>query len=425
MKPITRRAACAALLAGGLDLALESQGYGLISLLGRLDQISAQEYVAVRKRLTEAGVELDEPHSMYIPESRNLVIFLPDQHTQSFARGQRQVIQSIDGCVDVDAIGLEGIAGVVDEDICKSVQEIAKEIYDRHRIPHIRKDSQIDYTKIEADPPEIALQKLRVQFDDSQDWATGGFWKTQLFKNDHKSKNERYAQYSQFELDFGILTTQIPSRDRDYFPISFMDPVTRHLLITQMRDTEPRHDAPGLLYFDMPTKARKVGIETKVQDDSATCLFDSYVIQMDLSRVLQHIKKSDEAFEKVRSNYAGQGTPEEQNIVENMFRSYSRFMTAFKEHTRRMAGTRDALLARLPHAVAEAVRTSSYDIEQHVECISPFVEDIIVIQRSKNWVKNLSKDRIALLVGGQAHTDSVYNAAREQGSSIISAKYKE
>tara|TARA_Y100000310_G_scaffold305432_1_gene345577 strand:+ start:596 stop:1846 length:1251 start_codon:yes stop_codon:yes gene_type:complete len=393
-------------------------GTGVLRYLVTRDPITQEEYRAAERTLYNLEHEIDQEHSGFRPNSDSLIIYLPDQHTKYYAKGQRKRIQSIDQNIELNAIGLEGMAGLVDELKVKRLLERSETYWDANTIPTSVPDPERDYDPSNTDSPEIRLQKLRVKFEESEDVTIDGFYKNPTFQKDLRERNKRYSAYTEFSKSMWDLFFFIPNEQSQFFHGE--DAASRFMSMREFQGNDPRITAPGLLYYDLETKAQKIGIENQGNDEKSMDFLDAYKLQLDTSRIDIQLAETNRLFERVKAGYGGIGTKEEQARLKKMTGAYETFTKELTSYKEAMTSFRDTILTRVSPKTRDAILSCSYNSKEKEPINPPEFDQLVVRTRSQDWVDNLSDHRTSMLIGGIGHTETIAQAAKDNNVSLIS-----
>ena len=402
-----RRTMLGIAVAVGIDAVLEASGVGVIQQFYRwiANQITADEYEQVKKLLQNKGMQIDTAHSAYVEGASSLMIFLPDVHEGRYARKQRDRIVKVDQAIQLDTIGLEGMVGEINTEQCKQAAQRALHIVEANSLEHIR-NQPADEPKQE-DKPHIALQKIYRQFDAAIDVLihTHSFHRdNEAYKKEDDPANpsseggKRISLFNEmFRRATGDLGNLMPKKEliglREY--LGYLDPISRHVLAMKVHE-RPRYSSPGFFYYDLETRAEKIGIETAEADDAAIRMVTAMELRDGIKRIISTLRSVDEAYKAFCA-------ASDQNNLLTFQGAYQRFKSSLESYI----------------GIMEADRRTFQGDQPEVDANSPLFQEVIIDKRSRQWVKNASQKRITAIIGGAGHTQSVYEAAKNSGNSII------
>lgn len=401
----------------GLGLA----GLGIAWAITGRDYITLKEYQAAETTLFSLEHEIDQEHSGFRENSDSLVIYLPDIHKPYYQKRQRPRIESIDQNIVLDAIGLEGIAGEVDPEKVKKLVERSEAYWEANVIPTIVLDEDLDYNILKEDSPEIRLQKLKVAYDEAIDWAKDGYWLNPTVKKDREENNKRHQAALEFEVSTGQLFTIIPHRELRRF--RNFNPVSQFMLMKGFQNSDPRLTAPGKVYSNLETRAKMVGMENSRNDGRASDIFDAYTLQLDISKIEQQLEETNRLFAITKKDHENLGTQEEQARTNKRNQAYEAFANELASYKREMIEYRNNLLVNISPEMRNAILACRYN-QEGIDGTEEFqpkeYENLVLRQRSQDWITNLSNHRTSMLIGGAAHTDTIAQAAQDNNISLIS-----
>jgi hypothetical protein len=419
MKKPSRRQFITGIGAAALGITAASIGY-----LASGNPITSEEYKAAERTLYNLEHEVDQDHSTFREGSDSLVIYLPDVHRHYYQKDQRHRIQSIDQNMKLDVIGLEGITGDVDPAKVKRLVEKSEENWNKNTIHTIllkRNPKGFDYNVLDTDSPEIRLQKLEIAYNQSMDWAYNGTWSNPTFKKDRDKENDRYKANLEFELSTGQLFVIIPSKENKRF--REISPVVQFMAMKEFQGSNPRLTAPGIPYSNLETRATKIGMENPSNDSKSSDMLDAYILQLDISRMKHQLGKTNKLFREAKKLYDGVGTLEEQARTNKRNKAYETLANELGSYKREMIQYRNKLLKGISPETKKAILDCKFNpdgFEDTLEFQPPEYEQLVIAQRSQDWINNLSNHRTSMLIGGLGHTETITQAAQDKNVSIIS-----
>ncbi|MBW2977752.1 hypothetical protein KY331_02820 [Candidatus Woesearchaeota archaeon] len=444
MNKITRRG----LIKAGIGTGVAAGSYFLARALG-FDilaslfetRFSREEYADLVQKVKKQGYEIDESHSVFNEGSDAVILFLPDIHTISYAKSQRERITKLDSAIDFDMIGLEGIVGEIDVEHMKELAVKQAKFYDDNVIPRptIFKlyGEEFEFEIKESDTDFVKLQKLRYKSDEIRlEHFDKSFVGLDIFQNDlqahieeqkkfgkenwrdfvpQSEESKRYQAYSDFVMALGFLSAYLPLKRSDW---SRHEPLLDYEFVKEVGETKPRHDAPGFLYFDLETRAKKWGIETEDVDDCAA----AYCLQINISRIEQQMDKVAEKYNALKDAYFDLLDEDGKRKFNKIADSFNEYFSFFKEYMQQIKDYRDELLSGFSDDVKSAILECEYDPDKEKGTVTPDYERLVVKDRSEEWVKNTANKGVVLMIGGLAHTQTVYDSVKSNNCSIISLK---
>lgn len=318
------------------------------------------EYQKMVETIQGLGYEINEDFSQEV--SGRILFFLPDNHSNLFNTIQKKRILDLDETIDFDSIGLEGLVGEIEPE-----REIGE--------PNKFEKSQ---ESVEYKESSEALRKKIDEILDSKQPGSG-------------------------RIPFVGLKVAWQGLD-----FSSKRWLSRYEGIKKDLEEKPRPTAPGVPYLSLETRARKIGSETAEVDQFASELRSVYDIQRGIVGIQKCIDEMSYSFAGVKKS-----DPE----FEALSKAYNAYMKVVNDYVKEMKGFREKVFSN---------PLVSEDLKNHVlSGGSPHDHDessaLICDKRSVEWVKNAEGKKF-LLVGGKAHTESVYKAAVDKGYSIITLK---
>ena len=191
------------------------------------------------------------------------------------------------------------------------------------------------------------------------------------------------------------------------------NPVTHFMINKKFYGSKPRIDAPGLLYYNLETRAKKQGIETKEIDIDAIKLHNAVYTQKSITLIREQMGILLQHYEQVKKKYKDRGTAVEKERFQRMEHYASEYIGCFQEYLKEMEDFVEQMLQGFPQEVVQKVRE-----QDEKEVFLKYAEK----ERSREWIRNSLQERIRMLIGGKKHTESLYGFSKEYGCSIISLK---
>ncbi len=384
---------------------LELSRAGPLSLIADYHERVARQqrqaqYQSLCQVLTTAGESINEARSIFHPDARTTIVFLPDIHVPLYQRLQRSRILKLDARIQFDAIGLEGIAGEVDHEAIRRNEGVLQPLFAQELIPIFDGNTA---TIEPSDSPLMRLQKQRkilaVELDQ--------FHRIPQAQEDYCNDAKLHQLILETDLALGRLNVHVPARElcrsvawNDRTPFFLENPIRQ---LTQSH--RPRYDAPGIPYHDLETRASHWGMEDIQHDDyairlahSADILHKGKVVETDLL-----------AFVQAYNAMKGQCP----YVTATLDQTVNDYVTQVQQGLQEAQTYAQGLVSDI--AQEDQIQYINASDDQAPDEI---LERVVTAQRSADWVVS-SHGTVFMMIGGLAHTDSIYHAAQSRGKNLI------
>jgi len=353
---------------------------GLLALVcAALPGISGEtRFDRILSKLCSLGYTIDETHTKR-QAGGNVIIYLPDTHNDYNQAYQRARIFDIDDNVSLNAIGLEGLVGEITPEMCAERVKRARFEKEKFESDILGADYKDAPSYVKMLRHLVNLNRVVSEYDE---------------KSLPKISDISFAYFKK-EISKVVKATDFCDEDQ----------------LSDKDILEKRIGAPGLPYGLLVTRASKIGMEDAKEDSEAMAVMTyqfadlaerNYRSQLDYLRGLA--KNTYEPLEgDVKTQFANTVMKPWMNF-DKTGRQYLAELKQLKEEAKnRMSAEARALIDA----------GGSIDLAHDKDILS---------DRSYAWVENTKDKGVVLMIGGSRHVESVYDACKEKGCSIITIK---